>query len=90
MIFSPLRGQRGQYSDASAKMTPKGMKINPIAICRCGPFPAALEALQQTAVKGLLGSMVTAIYPISEGTEAFEKAKSKGSLKVLLHMEAEA
>ena len=55
--------------------------------CRCGPFPAALEALQQTAVKELLSSMITAIYPISDGIQAFDKAKSKGSLKVLIDME---
>ena len=53
---------------------------------RCGPFPAALQALQQSAVKELLRNMITAIYPISDGLQAFEKAKSKGSLKVLLDM----
>ena len=31
--------------------------------------------------------MVTAVYPISQGIEAIDKAKSKGCLKVLLDME---
>jgi hypothetical protein len=32
--------------------------------------------------------MITAVFPIADGIEAFEKAKSKGCLKVLIDMEA--
>ena len=69
-----------------AGKTLRTLLVNTVLYGRCGPFPAALEALKQKAVKDLLGNMITAIYPISDGIQAFEKAKSKGSLKVLLDM----
>jgi threonine dehydrogenase-like Zn-dependent dehydrogenase len=51
---------------------------------RCGPFAAALEllALGQVDVEPL----IHACYPLSEGLAAFERAKAKGVLKVLLDM----
>lgn len=54
---------------------------------RCGPFPAALQALQEESIKRLLKNMVTAVYPITHGLEAFNRAKAKGTLKVLLDMQ---
>lgn len=53
---------------------------------RCGPFAPALDALGRTEVKRLLSGMITATYPITEGVAAFEKARAKGSLKVLIDM----
>jgi len=38
-------------------------------------------------IKKLLANMVSAVYPIADGLQAFEKAKSKGCLKVLIDME---
>ena len=37
-------------------------------------------------VRRLLDSMVSAVYPLSQGVEAMEKAKQKGVLKVQLKM----
>jgi len=54
---------------------------------RCGPFQPALQALQSPVIKKLLANMVSAVYPIADGLQAFEKAKSKGCLKVLIDME---
>ncbi|MBD2292162.1 alcohol dehydrogenase catalytic domain-containing protein [Anabaena sphaerica FACHB-251] len=51
---------------------------------RCGPFSPALELLatKQVDVEPLIHSH----YPLSEGLAAFEKAQTKGVLKVLLDM----
>lgn len=63
------------------------MKLFTKLWCRCGPFPAAIEALQKQPVKELLRNMVSGIFPMSKGLEAFELAKAKGSLKVVINME---
>lgn len=55
--------------------------------CRCGPFPPALKALQDARVKRLVASMVSAEFPISQGVEAIEQAKTKGILKVVITMD---
>lgn len=55
---------------------------------RCGPFPPALKALQDPRVKKLVAAMVSAEFPISQGIEAIEKAKTKGVLKVVITMDA--
>lgn len=51
---------------------------------RCGPFFPALELLATGKVD--IKSLIHANYPLSQGLEAFEKAKTKGVLKVLLEM----
>lgn len=55
--------------------------------CRCGPFPPALQALQDARVKRLVAAMVTAEYAINQGVDAIEKAKTKGVLKVVITMD---
>lgn len=51
---------------------------------RCGPFTPALELL---ATKQLdVEPLIHAHYPLTEGLAAFEKAQTKGILKVLLDM----
>ena len=51
---------------------------------RCGPFVPALELL--AAGKVDVQYLIDSSYPLSQGLEAFEKAKTKGVLKVLLEM----
>jgi alcohol dehydrogenase len=57
--------------------------VNEITIVgsRCGLFKPALDYLE-TGVD--LSPLVQAIYPIDKGLEAFEAAKTKGSLKVMI------
>jgi len=49
---------------------------------RCGPFEPALRLLAQ----GLLDveSLVETTFSLTEGVAAFERAKSKGALRVLI------
>ena len=58
------------------------------AVQRCGPFPPALEALQQPTIQDLVRSMVSEVIPISSGLEAISLAQTKGVLKVQLRMDA--
>lgn len=54
---------------------------------RCGPFPAALDLLASGQVD--VEPLIHARYPLSEGLAAFERASTKGVLKVLLDMGGE-
>jgi len=55
---------------------------------RCGPFIPALAALKgDSRMRKLVNSMVAAVVPIGRGVDAIDKAKSKGTLKVVLTME---
>ncbi|MBD2139256.1 alcohol dehydrogenase catalytic domain-containing protein [Anabaena sp. FACHB-1237] len=51
---------------------------------RCGPFTPALELLANKKVD--VQPLINSCYPLSQGLEAFEKAKTKGVLKVLLEI----
>lgn len=51
---------------------------------RCGPFIPALELLANKQID--VEPLIHAHYPLSEGLAAFEKAQTKGVLKVLLEM----
>jgi threonine dehydrogenase-like Zn-dependent dehydrogenase len=51
---------------------------------RCGPFIPALKLLATGKVD--VKSLIHGHYSLSQGLEAFEKAKTKGVLKVLLEM----
>lgn len=51
---------------------------------RCGPFTPALELLATNRVD--VEPLIHSHYPLSEGLAAFEKAQTKGVLKVLLEM----
>lgn len=53
---------------------------------RCGPFAPALRLLQQGRVG--VDDLVVARYGLDEGLAAFERARQKGVLKVLVDMEA--
>jgi alcohol dehydrogenase len=49
---------------------------------RCGPFPRALRALEEGAVR--VRELVAERYPLNGGVVAMERAASPGVLKVLL------
>lgn len=49
---------------------------------RCGPFVPAIRALEKRSVD--VKSLVSRIFPLEEGIEAFRYASQKGVLKVLL------
>ncbi|RJQ42271.1 MAG: alcohol dehydrogenase [Gaiellales bacterium] len=49
---------------------------------RCGPFEPAMEALARGMVD--TETLVSMIYPLEEGAEAFDHAREPGALKVLL------
>ena len=51
---------------------------------RCGPFPPALQLLASGQID--VEPLIHARYPLGEGLAAFEQAKTKGVLKVLLDM----
>ena len=53
---------------------------------RCGPFAPALELLAQNKVQVL--PLIQARYSLDEGLMAFDRAAQKGTLKVLVEMEA--
>lgn len=49
---------------------------------RCGPFPQALQLLASTQVD--VQPLIQARYPLSDGLAAFEEARQKGAMKILL------
>jgi threonine dehydrogenase-like Zn-dependent dehydrogenase len=52
---------------------------------RCGPFDKALVVLSEAKID--VQSLIQARYPLAQGLEAFDRARQKGTLKVLLQME---
>jgi threonine dehydrogenase-like Zn-dependent dehydrogenase len=51
---------------------------------RCGPFPPAIKALERKSID--VRPLITKTFSIEDGIEAFEYARRKGVLKVLLKM----
>ena len=49
---------------------------------RCGPFAPALRLLEQGLID--VESTIDAVYPLVDGVAAFERAATKGALKVLV------
>jgi len=54
---------------------------------RCGPFEPAINLLAENKVN--VKSLIDSQYPLEEGLAAFDRAQTKGTLKVLLNMESE-
>ncbi len=52
---------------------------------RCGPFGPALRLLSAGLVR--VGPLVSGVFPIERGVDAFEEAERKGVLKVLVRMD---
>lgn len=63
-----------------------GLVVDEITLVgsRCGPFPPALRLLQRGLVDVL--SLVSEVYPLAQGVEAFARAAERGTLKVLLRV----
>ena len=51
---------------------------------RCGPFPAAIQALAQGRIK--VGALIDAHFNLDDGVAALEHAGQPGALKVILEM----
>ncbi len=51
---------------------------------RCGPFEPAIDLLAQNKVN--VKPLIDSRYPLEDGLAAFERAQTKGVLKVLLEM----
>ena len=51
---------------------------------RCGPFETAIQALEDKSID--VDSLITSRFPIDQAIHAFETAKRKDQLKVLLEM----
>jgi alcohol dehydrogenase len=49
---------------------------------RCGPFEPALRLLAQGLLE--VETLIEAVFPLAEGIAAFERARARGALKVLL------
>jgi threonine dehydrogenase-like Zn-dependent dehydrogenase len=49
---------------------------------RCGSFGPALKSLSEKRIR--VGPLISGIFSFSRAAEAFEKAKEKDSLKVLI------
>ena len=71
---------------AAVDLTP--LVINEVTVLgsRCGPFEPAVELLRRGVLP--LERLRTASYPIESALEAWERAKSRGSLKVILTMDS--
>ena len=49
---------------------------------RCGRFEAALPLIEHELIR--LEEMITARFPLNEGTAAFARAAERGAMKVLI------
>jgi threonine dehydrogenase-like Zn-dependent dehydrogenase len=60
--------------------------INEIQIrgSRCGPFAPAIQALQKKEV--VVAPLISGIFPLDQGVEAFHAAAQKENIKILLQM----
>ncbi|MCR4405732.1 MAG: alcohol dehydrogenase catalytic domain-containing protein [Anaerolineae bacterium] len=52
---------------------------------RCGPFAPALRLLARKLID--VESLIDAVYPLDQALAAFERASTKGTLKILLEVE---
>lgn len=70
--------------DSALPVTP--LVVNEINITgsRCGPFEPALRSLAEGVIDP--EPLISAVFPLSEGIEAFRKASEHGVLKVLLEL----
>lgn len=77
-----LKSTHAPNSTHHIDLTPVVVKEARIIGSRCGPFEAALRLLQNGMLN--LESLISKVYKISDGKEAFEEAKKPGTLKILL------
>lgn len=69
-----------------AQLELSGMVVNEVNIIgsRCGPFRPALEALSLGTVE--VQSLISGVFELRDGVEAFRRAGESDSLKILMHM----
>ncbi|HID86331.1 MAG TPA: alcohol dehydrogenase, partial [Anaerolineae bacterium] len=69
------------------EMDLSGLVVDEVTVVgsRCGPFPPALRLLERKLVD--VRSLISAVYPLDEGVDAFQRAEERGTLKVLLRMD---
>ena len=73
------------HGDLQADLT--GLVVDEITLVgsRCGPFAPALRLLERDLVD--VASLVEGVYEMDEGLVAFERAGTRGALKVLVRMD---
>ena len=85
----PVLRPRGALILKTTSAFPAELDLSPIVVqefriigSRCGPFPQAIRALAQGRVDPR--PLITAVYPLAQGLEAFAHARKRESLKILL------
>lgn len=74
---------KSTYADPAAlDLAPAVVNELSIIGSRCGPFPAALQLLEQRRVD--VDSLVSAVYPLERGVEALAAASRPENVKILL------
>ena len=88
-IFGLLR-PRGALILKTTSAYPSTLDFSPVVVnelriigSRCGPFQRAIHALSEGIIDPR--PLITARFPLSEALEAFECARKRDSLKVLIH-----
>ena len=78
-----------QTRPESAESCQKDTSLNDVVVkeikvvgSRCGPYKPVLDLMEKNIIQ--LDKYISATFPLSKATEAFTKAKEKGSLKVQL------
>ncbi|MEW6230701.1 MAG: alcohol dehydrogenase catalytic domain-containing protein [Chloroflexota bacterium] len=74
---------KSTYHDTS-ELALSPMVVDEVSLLgsRCGPFAPALRLLQRRLVD--VESLISAVYPLERGLEAFEAARKRDNIKVLL------
>lgn len=87
-IFDLLR-PRGALILKTTSARPAAIDLSPVVVnelrligSRCGPFPRAIQALAEGKIDPR--PLITAIYPLSQALEAFQHARQRSSMKILL------
>ena len=87
-LFDVLR-PRGALILKTTSALPSHIDLSPVVVnelriigSRCGPFPRALDALRQGRIDPI--PLITAVYPLHQGLDAFARARDRNSLKILL------
>ena len=88
-IFTLLR-PRGALILKTTSAFPSTLDFSPVVVnelriigSRCGPFPRAIQALSEGVIDPR--PLITAQFPLEEGLEAFDQARDRASLKVLVY-----
>jgi 2-desacetyl-2-hydroxyethyl bacteriochlorophyllide A dehydrogenase len=88
-IFGVLR-PRGALILKTTSAHPSTLDFSPVVVnelriigSRCGPFPRAIQALSQGVIDPR--PLITERYPLERAEEAFERARQRESLKILLY-----